>query len=113
MRVGLVLLAACAVVGLSGIDVGNFWTSLILLGVGWNFSFIGATAMLTETYRPEERAKVQGFNDFLVFGAVALASLLFRQLFSAVGWTWINYVVFPIVADLPAPGRLTTAPASR
>ena len=55
--VGLALLAACAVAGLSGLAVGNFWTSLILLGVGWNFAFIGATAMLTETYRPEERAR--------------------------------------------------------
>ena len=94
---GLVLLAGCALVGLSGIDVAHFWLAIILLGVGWNFGFVGATTMVTATYRPEERAKVQGLNDLLVFGVVALASFSSGKLFSTVGWTWINLVVFPIV----------------
>jgi MFS family permease len=94
---GLCLLAGCAVVGLSGIDVGHFWLAIILLGVGWNFGFVGATTMVTATYRPEERAKVQGLNDMLVFGVVAVASFSSGKLFSTVGWTSINLVVFPIV----------------
>ncbi len=77
--------------------LANFWIALILLGLGWNFGFIGATAMLTETYRPEERGKVQGLNDFLVFGAVAASSFASGSLFTSVGWHWINYLVFPVV----------------
>ena len=94
---GLVLLAGCATVALSGIDVAHFWLAIILLGLGWNFGFVGATTMVTSTYRPEERAHVQGLNDLLVFGVVALASFSSGKLFSTVGWTWINLVVFPIV----------------
>jgi MFS family permease len=96
--VGLTLLAACAVVALLGIDVMHFWAALILVGIGWNFGFIGATTMLTETYRPEERSRVQGFNDFVLFSFVALASFSSGQLYATVGWSVINIVVFPIVA---------------
>jgi MFS family permease len=95
---GMALLAVCAMVALAGIDLHNFWIALVLLGVGWNFGFIGATAMLTETYRPEERGKVQGFNDLLVFGSVAVASLSSGALFATVGWQTINLLVFPAVA---------------
>jgi MFS family permease len=95
---GMALLAACGVVALAGIELHNFWIALILLGIGWNFSFIGATAMLTETYRPEERGKVQGFNDFLVFGSVAIASFSSGALFATVGWQWITMIVFPAIA---------------
>jgi MFS family permease len=118
IAVGLVILAGCAIVGLSGIDVAHFWIAIVLLGIGWNFGFVGATTMVTATYRPEERAKVQGLNDFLVFGVVALASLSSGKLFSTVGWTWINLVVFPIVllcalaltTTLFARGRAATRP---
>ena len=96
--VGLFLLTAGAIAGLSGLAVGNFWTSLILLGVGWNFTFIGATAMLTETYAPEERSRVEGFDDFLVFGTVTIASLLSGPLMALGGWNAINYLVFPAIA---------------
>jgi MFS family permease len=95
---GLALLAACAVSGLSGLAVGNFWATLILLGVGWNFTFIGATAILTETYRPEEKSKVEGFNDFLVFTTVTTVALLAGPLFALAGWRVINYLVFPAIA---------------
>jgi MFS family permease len=98
MAIGLALLTACALVALAGIALMNFWLALILLGVGWNFGFIGATAMLTETYRLEEKSKVQGLNDFLVFGSVALASLSSGHLFATVGWARINWVAFPILA---------------
>ena len=69
---GLVLLLGCAAVALSGIALWQFWTSLILLGLGWNFGFIGATAMVAETYSDAEKGKVQGFHDFVLFGVVAL-----------------------------------------
>ena len=95
---GLVLMAIAAAVGLSGLTVGHFWATLVLLGVGWNFGFIGATTMVMDCYRPEERAKVQGANDFLIFGSVAVASFSSGRLLSAGGWEIVNWLVFPPVA---------------
>jgi len=72
----------------------------VLLGFGWNFGFIGATAMLTDTYRPNERAKAQGANDFILFGSVAFGSFMSGQTLNAYGadgWNAINYAVYPIV----------------
>ena len=83
---------------LMGLDIFHFWGSLILLGVGWNFGFIGATALLTECYRPSERAKVQALNDFLVFGTVAVASFGSGQLLHSAGWNGINIGMLPLVA---------------
>ncbi|MEM8750926.1 MAG: MFS transporter [Pseudomonadota bacterium] len=98
---GLVLLLICAGVALAGITLANFYIALILLGVGWNFGFIGATAMLTETYRPEEKAKAQGANDFILFGMVAFGSFMSGQTLNAfdgtAGWDATNYVIFPVV----------------
>ena len=93
---GMALLMICAAVFLAGVDLAHFWIGLVVLGVGWNFGFIGATAMLTDTYRPEERARAQGLNDFLVFGSVALASLLSGVTLNTLGWDWLNWVVFPV-----------------
>jgi MFS family permease len=98
IAIGMALLAICAIVALMGIDIANFWIALILLGVGWNFGFIGATSMLTETYRPAEKNAVQGLNDFLVFGGSAIASFSSGHLLATLGWEPINYVVFPVVA---------------
>lgn len=97
MLVGAALLAACVAVDLSGIALANFWAGLLLLGVGWNFLFVGATTLLTETYRPEEKAKVQAVNDFLVFGAVSLSSFSSGALLSRFGWTFVNLAVLPPV----------------
>ncbi len=97
VAVGLLLLAGCAVVALSGVEVAHFWVALVLLGVGWNFSFVGATAMLTDTYRPEERNTVQAANDFLVFGFVAAASFSSGKLLYLFGWATVNILVFPFV----------------
>ena len=66
---GIVLNVLCVAVNAAGIAIGNFWAGLVLLGVGWNFMFVGGTTLLTETYEPDERAKVQGFNDFMVWGS--------------------------------------------
>ncbi|MEL7274231.1 MAG: MFS transporter [Pseudomonadota bacterium] len=98
---GMIILATCSVVALLGISLANFYVALILLGVGWNFGFIGATAMLTDCYRPEEKAKAQGANDFILFGSVAVASFMSGATLNAFGeggWDAINYVVFPVVA---------------
>ena len=91
------VLAACGIVALSGIELAHFWIALILLGVGWNFGFVGATTMLTRTYRLEERGKVQGLNDVLVFGSVAIASFSSGELFTSVGWEILNLIIFPVV----------------
>jgi MFS family permease len=96
--VGLMILALSAVVGLMGITVGHFWTALVLLGVGWNLSFVGATTMVTECYRPEERNKVQAFNDFLIFGSMAIGSFVSGSMLAHFGWYLVNVVMFPVVA---------------
>lgn len=90
---GLSLIAASAVAGLAGTSVAHFWLALILLGLGWNFAFIGATAMVTQCHRPEERTRVQSVNDFLVFGAMAFGSFFSGQLLAKFGWAMINEVV--------------------
>ena len=95
---GLGLIGAAAAIGLAGLSVAHFWSALVVLGVGWNLSFIGATALVTECYRPEERAKVQATNDFLVFGSVALASFSSGRLLDAGGWQVLNWLVFPPIA---------------
>lgn len=96
--VGLALIAVSAVIALNGLSVAHFWTALILLGIGWNFSFIGATALVTDCYRPEERTKVQAANDFLVFGCVAAASFSSGKLLDAGGWELVNWLAFPPIA---------------
>lgn len=97
VAIGLALLAACSIVALMGVELAHFWTALVLLGLGWNFGFIGATAMLTDAYRPEERNMVQAVNDFLVFGFVATASFSSGALLNTFGWATINMLVFPFV----------------
>jgi MFS family permease len=94
---GLALIVASGLVAISGIALWNFWAGLVLLGAGWNFSFIGATTMVTQCYVPAERNKVQAFNDFLVFGSMAVASFSSGQLLASFGWAAVNYVVFPTI----------------
>ncbi|OSI67709.1 MFS transporter [Bradyrhizobium canariense] len=94
---GLLLEAGAAGIGLSGITAMHFCATLIVLGVGWNFSFIGASALVLETHRPQERNKVQAFNDFLVFGMMAIGSFSSGQLLASYGWSAVNMVVFPPV----------------
>jgi len=94
---GLALTACAAVVGLLGVTVGHFNAVLVLLGLGWNFGFVGASAMVLESHRPEERTRVQSFNDFLVFGTMAVGSFSSGQLLTALGWGAVVSVVFPPV----------------
>src|ERR1700722_14823844 len=97
VALGLLLEAVAAVIGLSGITALHFWGTLIVLGVGWNFGFVGASALVLETHRPQERNKVQAFNDFLVFGMMALGSFSSGQLLANYGWAGVNLVGFPPV----------------
>ena len=96
--VGMLLTCAAAIVDLSGLTVWHFWTGLVLLGLGWNFGFVGASAMVVETHRPEERNKVQSFNDFVIFGTMALGSFSSGKLLTSFGWDAVNWVAFPPIA---------------
>ncbi|RAH96976.1 MFS transporter [Acuticoccus sediminis] len=96
--IGLALLAFAGATALMGLELFHFYGALILLGLGWNFGFIGGTAMLTQAQRPEERARTQAANDFIVFGMVALASLSSGVLFQTAGWSPINWVLLGLVA---------------
>jgi len=91
--IGALLNIGCMAVNLMGIDFANFWLGLVLLGLGWNFMFVGGTTLLTETYRPEEQSKVQAVNDFLVFSLVAAASLSSGVLQHTVGWAAVNAAI--------------------
>jgi MFS family permease len=77
--------------------VTHFWTALVLLGIGWNFTLVGATTMVTETHRPEERNKVQAFNDFCIFGTMAVGSFISGGMLAHFGWFLVNVVMFPVV----------------
>ncbi|MBP0616035.1 MFS transporter [Jiella mangrovi] len=94
---GLVALLASFAVFLSGVAVWQFWLGLVLLGLGWNFGFIGATAMVAETHRPSEKNKTQGFNDLVLFTTVAFSSYMSGRVFNASGWDTMNVVAVPIV----------------
>jgi predicted MFS family arabinose efflux permease len=91
---GLILTAASAVIGLTGVDVAHFWLTLILLGIGWNFGFVGASALVLECHRPEERTRVQSLNDFLVFGTMAVGSFSSGGLLTGYGWDTVLWVSF-------------------
>jgi MFS family permease len=97
MLCGVVLNLVCIGIALSGIEVAHFWWSLVLLGVGWNFMFIGATALLTETYHPVEKASVQGLNDLLIFATMATSSFASGMLLERNGWQTLNYAAIPFV----------------
>jgi len=94
---GFALIVVAAGIGIAGISLWHFWIGLALLGVGWNFAFIGATTMVTHCHRPNERNKVQAFNDFLVFGSMAISSFSSGTLLVNFGWSAVNEVVFPVV----------------
>jgi MFS family permease len=95
---GAALLLACSAINLSGLAVANFWAANVTLGVGWNFLFVGATTLLTQTYAAEEKGKVQALNDFLVFGTVTLSSFASGALLSGVGWAVVQIAIVPFVA---------------
>jgi MFS family permease len=94
---GAALLLACCGINLAGIAEANFWAANALLGVGWNFLFIGGTTLLTRTYRPEERGKVQALNDFMIFGTATVSSFSSGALLAGFGWSVVQFAVMPFV----------------
>lgn len=94
ISVGMALTGLSAAVGLLGVEIAHFWLTLILLGVGWNFGFIGASALVLDCHRAEEKTRVQSFNDFIVFGMVALGSLLSGGVLTTFGWNTVLIVSF-------------------
>lgn len=97
MLLGVALVLGCIALAMSGVSLMHFWWALLLLGIGWNFLYVGGTTLLTETYRPEERAKVQGTNDFVVFGVQAISSVSAGALILGSGWNQLNYSAIPAV----------------
>jgi predicted MFS family arabinose efflux permease len=95
MMAGILLNMACAALGYSGHGFGHYWGALLLVGIGWNFMFVAATTMLTGTHAPAERAKVQGFNDFLIYATVATAALSSGGLLHLIGWQAVNLGMLP------------------
>jgi MFS family permease len=110
MGLGIAILAAAGVVALQGIDLMNFYGALFLLGVGWNFGFIGATTLLASAHSPQERGRMQGMNDLIVFGGVTIASLASGGLMNCIGgdpvegWAAVNIAMVPFL--LLASGSL-------
>jgi MFS family permease len=96
--IGMALLIAAGTAGLLGITFGHFAVALILLGLGWNFGFIGGTTMLTDCYRPSERGKVQAVNDFGISALMAIASLSSGVLLAEYGWESVAIAIFPAAA---------------
>lgn len=113
---GLLLTGISAAVGLTGIDVAHFWVTLVLLGLGWNFGFLGASALVLECHRPEEKTRVQSLNDFIVFGLMAIGSFSSGGLLSAYGWDtvlWVSFIplALAVVALGVAMRRQSSVPA--
>ncbi len=94
---GVLLSLACVAIALQGVEVMHFWIALMLIGVGWNFMYVGGTTLLTETHAPSERAKVQGANDLAIFITMAISSASSGWLFSARGWEVMNYGAIPFL----------------
>lgn len=95
---GLVLTALAAVTGLAGISVNHFWVGLVLLGLGWNFGFLGSSALVLKCHAPEDGPRVQSINDFVVFGAMAVGSFASGSLLTTYGWDWVTGLMLPPIA---------------
>lgn len=102
MVLGVALNLVCVVVALHGVDIWNFWLAMVLVGVGWNFMYVGATTLLTETYKPAEKARAQGFNEMAIFVTLAMSSLFSGALFTLQGWERINMLAAPFLALIGA-----------
>ena len=102
--IGLFFLALAGLVALTGVQLENFFIALIFIGLGWNFGFIGATTMLTNSHSESERGRMQGMNDLFVFGGVTVASFSSGGLMNCTGgdhltgWTSVNLAMFPMLA---------------
>lgn len=97
---GAAFLLASVVVALNGLSLYHFLAALILLGIGWNFTFTGGTILVTEVHAPAERAKVQGTNDFILFTGLAMSSLMAGSVYHFFGWDWVNYAMLPVILTI-------------
>ena len=112
---GLALIAFAALTGLAGMTVAHFWVSLVLLGLGWNFGWVGASALVVQSHAPEEGPRVQSINDFVVFGSMVIGSLVSGSLLAAFGWSTVSALVLPpvLLAALGVLWLRQTHPAPR
>ncbi|MCP4327360.1 MAG: MFS transporter [Alphaproteobacteria bacterium] len=97
MQVGAMLIVVCILLAISGLTLTHFWVSMFLLGVGWNFLFVGSTTLLTETYTNAERAKAQGVNDLMIFAVTGTATFLSGSLLHQISWTAVGLLALPAV----------------
>jgi MFS family permease len=97
MLAGAALNLASIGIALSGLEVAHFWWAMVVLGMGWNFLYIGGTTLLTETYRPEERAKAQGANDQAIFIMMMISSFTSGMTVTTAGWERVNLLAAPMV----------------
>jgi MFS family permease len=97
MFIGVLLLGGCVAVGLVSQHILHYWGALVLLGLGWNFAYVGATMLLTKSYRPSERFKAQATNEFTVFGIQAIASLSAGTIIFSAGWVVLNLISLPFL----------------
>jgi MFS family permease len=100
MAAGVGLNLACVAIALSGVHLAHFWWSLVLLGVGWNFVYVGATTLLTSAYRPSEKTKAQGLNDVIIFATMAASSFFSGVILERDGWETLNYAAVPFVVAI-------------
>jgi MFS family permease len=100
LAAGVALNGACVAIALAGVDVAHFWAALVLLGVGWNFLYVGGTTLLTTTYRPAEGAAAQGLHDLVVFVVMAVSSSSSGLVFARGGWRDLNLVALPCLAAI-------------
>ncbi len=98
MLAGVALMFVCVAIALAGTTVTHFWVALAMLGLGWNFMYVGGTTLLTESYRSSEKAKTQGMHDLLVFGVTMVSSFSSGLLLKSNGWQMLNYVAIPFLA---------------
>ena len=119
MGAGVLLMLLCIAIALSGVDLMRFVTALLLLGLGWNFLFIGGTTLLTEAYRPEEKTTAQAAMDTLISATMTLTSFSSGALITTQGWTWLNLgSLLPVALSgfallwLAARRRAASAPRS-
>jgi len=97
IQVGVLLMLGCVIINFSGVSIWHYWASLVLLGVGWNFMFIGGTTLLTQVHSEAEKGKTQALNDFIVFGTVSLTALGSGGLLEWVGWLPLNLSIVPFL----------------
>lgn len=111
--IGLALNMVCMAVNMTGTDISHFWVGLVALGLGWNFMYVGATTLLTEAYRPEERDTAQATNDTLVFATISIATFASGALQNTLGWTAVNSIIaLPLILALMALMRFRRATAA-